>query len=188
MKTTKLLIIPLMVLALLPALSNAQNDKLLNVGVDARVDVENNSNRNDDNRNRGNDNNNDDKRGGWMFWNKNKATTTKPVVNDNSNYLGEVTAVYSTSFLMTSPKNSTSTVLINVNADTRIKSSTSTLTLANLAVGQKVAVNGTYSTTSNSVLATNVALVSTSTTDVKYPNGNANGFWSNWKNWFKRLF
>jgi len=185
--TNKLVVLPLMAIALLPALSHAQD---LSVGVKADIKVDGMTRGGPDNGDgrmyRGSDDKSNSK-GDVKDKDWNHSSTTKPDMKNT--YAGTVTAVTANSFTVSShDRNGTTTTVISVDANTSFRANNATTTLANLAVGQKVVVSQNDSTTAGTIVAGKVTVLPA---EANVGNNNGNGkpsFWTKWFGWFKKIF
>lgn len=172
-KTTKKIIaLPLLALAFIPVLTNAEK-----VDLNERGD------------NRGEERGRPENRRGDEMRDKRPTmmgTSTRPMGGKNIG--GVVTVVGTTSFSMESPsRTGTTTTSVTVDSNTVFKSGTTTIALANLTVGQRVSVIGSYATSTNTLAAKQVMLINPKRMDDREKHKDK-GFKDKVFGWFKKMF
>lgn len=165
-KTTKqLLIIPIVMLSLLPILSNAENITAKNKieserGINTQIM-------------------------GTTTKPMNISTTTKPMMSGV--FMGEISTINSPSFsILIKDKNTTITKIINTNEKTIIRSGSDAMKLSKLKVGQRVTVIAVPNTvtSSDTVLAARINVLPTINTN----KNNNRGFFDKITRWIKNGF
>ncbi len=180
-KTTKKIIaLPLLALAFLPALTNAANvDLNMNVGIngpergrpEGRPGIRPDRNM---------------PRMGTTTKDWNRGTTTRSIAGKNIG--GLITVIGASSFSLESPsRNGTTTTSVIVDSNTAFRSGTSTVTLANLSVGQRVSVIGDYATSTNTLTAKQVMVINPKGMDNREKH-KEKGFKDKVFGWFKKMF
>lgn len=184
-KTNKLgfIALPLLTLLVIPTLTHAQNIGA-NVGVNVTVGPGMRGPGKDSHDGRMYKGDDDDRKMG---------TSTR-----SSMFLGSITTIASPSFtILTRERGATTTVKVMTDANTSFKLGTTTSAFANLALGQNVAISGTYSTTTNTLLAQRVDVVTAmgprgqwnaSSTIDGHGNLGKQGFFQRCVNWLKKIF